>query len=399
MTSLYEILKASKGVPVDDMYTALLGRAVGGGSDASEIEYTGSVPVSIKADGSPIIAYRISGNLVQTGTPSPSSIITPQETGERTINLCPENWELGQYRDGVWEVVPNRRTSEYIPITAQIYRLTINAEQDISFININLFDENKTWVGNRVTIGMDAFSPTAQNILTPVLPSNAKYIRLVVRPYNEASYTLDTQTVINSKVMLSAGSSLPSFEPYGYKLAIESGGVTTPVYLSEPLRKIGEYADKVEGDTVTRYIKKLVLTGEETWYIYSVPNIQQFHTSGAQLMCLPASSFYSNITPYGMTPSTRSSYTFGCCGATAGDEVLFQMYGARDTFTDAAAWKAYLAAQYAAGTPVTIWYILATPTTETITAPTIPTVAGTQTFDINTTLKPSEVYIKYKGKA
>lgn len=41
---------------------------------------------------------------------------------------------------------------------------------------------------------------------------------------------------------------------------------------------------------------------------------------------------------------------------------------------------------------------LATPTTEIITAPTIPTVSGSNTLDVDTIIKPSKVSIKYKGR-
>jgi hypothetical protein len=75
------------------------------------------------------------------------------------------------------------------------------------------------------------------------------------------------------------------------------------------------------------------------------------------------------------------------------------------------AFKAYLAQQYAAGTPVCVWYVLATPTTGIVNEPirkintyadsvsgiTIPVTAGANTLSIGTTLQPSEVTATYKG--
>ena len=75
------------------------------------------------------------------------------------------------------------------------------------------------------------------------------------------------------------------------------------------------------------------------------------------------------------------------------------------------AFKTYLQQQYAAGTPVTIWYVLATETTgmvnepirkigdyaDTVSGITIPTITGKDTFDVLTTLKPSEVSLSYTG--
>ena len=59
----------------------------GGGGSWETIEYTGAVPVEILAAGEPLIDYLISGNMSQTGTPTPTTPIQPQECGERTGNL------------------------------------------------------------------------------------------------------------------------------------------------------------------------------------------------------------------------------------------------------------------------------------------------------------------------
>ena len=61
--------------------------------------------------------------------------------------------------------------------------------------------------------------------------------------------------------------------------------------------------------------------------------------------------------------------------------------------TDRASFNAYLAAQYANGTPVTVWYVLANPVTEQVTLPTLTPAKGSNTLSIGTTLPPSEVSI------
>ena len=73
------------------------------------------------------------------------------------------------------------------------------------------------------------------------------------------------------------------------------------------------------------------------------------------------------------------------------------MYGSKSQFADVTAWQQYLAQQYANGTPVTVWYILATAQTETFTAPSTPTSGSPQSFDVDTTLKPSEVSLTWHG--
>jgi hypothetical protein len=82
-------------------------------------------------------------------------------------------------------------------------------------------------------------------------------------------------------------------------------------------------------------------------------------------------------------------------------------------YTSAADFKAYLAAQYAAGTPVTVWYVLAEPETGIVNEPLakigdyvdeltftdsqiqIPTAEGTNTLSVDTTIPPSNIEINY----
>jgi hypothetical protein len=52
------------------------------------------------------------------------------------------------------------------------------------------------------------------------------------------------------------------------------------------------------------------------------------------------------------------------------------------TFSDVSALQNWLAAQYAAGTPVTIVYPLATPTTESVAGQTLQVQAGDNTLEI-----------------
>lgn len=86
-----------------------------------------------------------------------------------------------------------------------------------------------------------------------------------------------------------------------------------------------------------------------------------------------------------------------------------------DSSTTVEELKSYLASQYAAGTPVCVWYVLKEPTTGIVNEPLrkigdyadtvsmeqaqvqIPTNRGLTTIDVATTLKPSQAYIKYRG--
>ena len=180
-----------------------------------------------------------------------------------------------------------------------------------------------------------------------------------------------------------------------YAVPIALAGQTQTVYLSEPLRKIGDYADTVASDgTVTRRIGKVVLSGQETGWGTA--------GGGAQGYLHLTNTYNAHDTPQNLALSSHYSvaYTvtsqnlFGLGALTESPtskwngNIIFYIYG-----TGIDAFKEFLAEQYSAGTPVCIWYVLANPVTETFDAPTITPQKGSNTLTVNTTLPPSEVSI------
>jgi len=168
-----------------------------------------------------------------------------------------------------------------------------------------------------------------------------------------------------------------------HKIPISSANTTTPVYLGEV--------------QTTRKIKKLVLTGEENWQA-GTQNFYIFVTS-------QGAPYSSAICTHANNSSINNN----------GNALWIKKVDFPDTPT-IDNFKSYLAAQYAAGTPVTVWYVLATETTGIVNEPlmkigdyadtlsmeqagvSVPTVAGSNTLDVLTPVKPSEVYIKYNGE-
>lgn len=180
-----------------------------------------------------------------------------------------------------------------------------------------------------------------------------------------------------------------------YKIPISSANTTTPIYLGE-----------VE---TTRQVKKLVFDGTESWSRSTSGNNTRVYTPQIpECMSLsPAicTHFDYNVTNVGYP-------RIGEFVINSSKAIIFGVDG--NTFADVDAWKAYLAQQYAAGTPVCVWYVLATPTTAIVNEPLrkigdyadsvsmeqagvqIPTNNGTTVIDVDTTLKPSNIYIEYK---
>jgi hypothetical protein len=191
--------------------------------------------------------------------------------------------------------------------------------------------------------------------------------------------------------MLNTGSTALPYEPYGYKIPILIGRNT-----------INKYLGTVQ---TVRQIKKLVLTGEENCSRYDFLN-----TKGVSV---------SNMldTNYSRTNGLCSHYPVATGGALnslwigVNDKVLY-FVGILDALgiSSATDFKTYLSQQYANGTPVTVWYVLATLTTGITNEPlmkidnysdslttSIPCTAGENTLDVQTTIQPSEVTATFEG--
>lgn len=197
--------------------------------------------------------------------------------------------------------------------------------------------------------------------------------------------------------MLNLGSTALPYEPYGYKLPITVNATEYPIYLGE-----------VE---TTRRIKKLVLTGEENYIEYSFSGTLGVYVSN------PLDTKYTRAMGICSHYPVSTSATVNTLWIGVNDTRLY-FVGIRDALgvETAAEVKAWVTQQYANGTPVTVWYVLATPETAIVNEPlmkigdyadtvsfaqaqvTIPTVSGANVLDVPTTVPPSEVLIRGRIK-
>ena len=338
-----------------------------------------TLPADLYADGTNA-TVGLQGNMSQTGTPTPTTPITPSETGERTGNLLFKkipNANIGndgkisgyssEYEFALYvaEVEEGKTYTTGVSF-AQVYAL-YTSEPDVGSVSYN---------GTRSVI-----SSGVQSITIPT-GNSIKYIVL------RWASTIE-QTMFNE------GSTPLPYEPYGYKLDIKSASTTTPVYLGE-----------VE---TTRKIKKLVLTGQETITLYTIATGNLFRIELPTLRIqgqFALAGICSHYRPV-ILASDRVDGTISGGDALSVQEVVDIV----DNYATVEDFKSYLAAQYAAGTPVTVWYVLSSATTgilneplrkigdyaDTVSGISIPTITGKDTFDVLTTLKPSEVELTYTG--
>lgn len=373
-----------------------------GGSPPPEVrEYTGAVPVTITADGTPLIDFLISGNMEQSGTPSSENPIMPQGTGERTAQLF--DYQTGtptayKYLDEngneneVSELAPWYIT-DYIPIPDGVLSVTLSKICG-GVPAMCAYDASKNYITG---IKYDTGSAVTKVDITLTSSTPIHFIRFSYFLGNAGYDDISTK-------MLNSGSTALPYEPYGYKIPISSANTTTPVYLGE-----------VE---TTRKIKKQVFKGTENWrlatsdkrlFVLSSTIIDYYRVSNEDIAICSHYPTQSNV-EY-QSQISEGYATFYARGINNYKD--FYIYDT--TIGTVSEFKAYLAAQYAAGTPVTIWYVLAEPETAVVNEPLmkignyadtlsmeqagvqIPTNKGSTTVDVDTTLKPSEVYIKYMG--
>ena len=323
----------------------------------------------------------LKGNMSQIGTPTSTTPIQPSECGERTGNLFDKNatdtnngYVVDGYltSDGTIHTNNGYRTSEYIPILSNQKYITYAA--GLNTPSVCFYDANKNYISGVNYAG--------RQYATFTTPSDAKYVRLSFR------------NVDGTIMFLNLGGTPLPYEPYGIKIPILNNSQTTPVYLGE-----------VE---TTRRIRKLVLDGTEsvskdtgqdpTLYFLRYKHIQinSYCTHLRSVSSKPQSGEFSTVAQY-------DGYIFMNFGA--------DIMNAQQSGNTIEGFKEYLATQYAAGTPVTVWYVLAEPTTgivneplrkigdyaDTVSGITIPVTTGANTIDVDTTLKPSEVELTYTG--
>ena len=193
-----------------------------------------------------------------------------------------------------------------------------------------------------------------------------------------------------SDIMLNLGSTALPYEPYNR--------VTAPIYLGEV--------------PTTRRIGKLVLDGTETWYNNWRPTSGSYGT----ILSSSESKILNMILCTHLPQATYDDLYNGTVGISiVPGKVYLCAIRVPDTIASSdTEFKTWLAAQYAAGTPVTVWYVLATETTGVVNEPIrkigdyVDTVSADITLplsstepnivDVNTTLKPSSASFTYNKK-
>ena len=342
---------------------------------------TEAVENPLYSDGTAITSYTLKGNEEHTGTPSPSNPVMPNGVGERTEQLIPEFLRGSASTSGVnFEQIDSMtiraygELSSYVQQVSQIsfklsagtyYLWLYSTNSDTKFYpQIRSVDGQTTY-----RTGNGSFTLTEDTVVVPRFVGSSS-----------------TATIIdeNIKLMLNVGSQPLPFEPYGYKIPISTLQGSAVNYLGS-----------VQS---TRQIHKLVLTGDEAWVL-----------SGDIVYI--SSNYFPDLPVLGGSPLYCTHFPNDSTGMINGGSWWLQTKFA-DVASDVPTWKTWLQQQYAAGTPVTVWYVLATEETGIVNEPlmaigtyadsisnavSIPTTDGANSITVDTTVQPSEFTATWSG--
>ena len=331
--------------------------------------------------------------------PEPNNPVEIKSVGDKTKNLFdPSNMQSGNIstQSGTpSSSSSSTRSIDFIEVKPSTnYAWTIEGN-----VRVHFYNSEHTWLSSI------AITASKRYITTP---SNCAYIKITKSTPLATMKTYDIQ--------MEEGSTVTDYEPYGYKIPVTVGSNTVNIYLDEPLRKVGDYADYVDfaNGKVVRYIKKYTVTGTETI------GTRETTTSGLYCFSYKFSDIgmtdildYDSITGMVPYPKFMSNY-FAMKQTPATDDVFYDInageigannYSATDYnryfilsasgYTTDTDFKTWLASLYSAKTPVEVHYILETPTEQNIELPDITTNNGSTTITIGTTIKPSNFYVKY----
>lgn len=249
---------------------------------------------------------------------------------------------------------------------------------------------------------------------------NDVLVRDFIPCYRNSDWRAGFYDIVNDVFYTNASSSSADFMPgpdssivpVSYDVPVSVNGVDTNISLSSPLRKVGNYSDYIDyvNQRVVRNVGVKMLNGSENWEIHSVPG-RTFRLDGAFEDMANGQSIWDcgfcthlSITNITSTANfVESKFRFTASSPSGDPTTVITISGRRlyakfsNDFTTIEQLRAFLVAQYQAGTPVTLIYPLNNPVYESLTIPSIVVSSGSNTVNISTTPVASSVHIKYKS--
>lgn len=276
--------------------------------------------------------------------------------------------------DGTLATTASYKTSDFIPVIGgKTYCISKRGTVRSKFYNSSKEVLNDNW------------ATSTDAATTIIIPDEVSYFRF--------SYCINGDYKVDEATLqLELGSVETSYEPF-------TGFETTTVELNQPLRELPNgVKDTIENGVVTRRVGEITFNGSETW-LKNAGNANNwlYHIAithvNARGLCdsLPHNGI--DVINSDGAGINRVGFNF-----TQYEKVMYlnvgyymEQAGLTNTVENLKTWLQ--------SNPITVWYELATPTTEQITLPTLPSWYPYTNAWVGTELQPSfvEWHIKTAG--
>ena len=325
-------------------------------------------------------------------TPSPTNPIEVESVGDRTKNIADLSSSVkdkyidsqGVAQNGAYTGYSFAYT-KYIkvkPDTTYSFTIIHNSKGEEVNHRVIGWTSNKTFIRQESNI---VLSKTQVGAFTSTFTTSATTEYLTINYL----YAYGDDMRDAEYVQLEEGDTATPYEQYGYKIPVKVNDTTTTnIYLSEPLRRIGNYVDYIdfESQKVVRNVKAGLISSDllsdydnqyKRWRSIAINDCVRM--GGTRKIVGFADSFVwlSNEEPIGDIKD-GSIYL----GITAG---VYKLY-IHSLISDKTQFLNSLS-------ELNIYYPLNTPTEETITLPAINLPQNIVTIDIDTNIKPSKLTI------
>lgn len=276
--------------------------------------------------------------------------------------------------DGTLATTASYKTSDFIPVIGgKTYCISKRGTVRSKFYNSSKEVLNDNW------------ATSTDAATTIIIPDEVSYFRF--------SYCINGDYKVDEATLqLELGSVETSYEPF-------TGFETTTVELNPPLRALPNgVKDTIENGVVTRRVREITFNGSETWlknagnannWLYHIV-ITHVNAKG---LCDSLPHNEIDVINSDGSGINRVGFNF-----TQYEKVMYlnvgyymEQAGLTNTVDNLKTWLQ--------SNPITVWYELATPTTEQITLPTLPSWYPYTDAWVGTELQPSfvEWHIKTAG--
>lgn len=282
------------------------------------------------------------------------------------------------YKKVLWENAEGYTGQLKILFTFKYLKATVDSSAGVS---IHVFYADGTFVTVQHSSAVEADTWYVSNYNT--ITNSSKTVQKIQWSYGTGLNSSWVKDIIITKDITAT-----EYEPY-------RGNITSHIYLDEPLRKIGDYADYIDfkNQKVIRNIKEITLNGSENWrlqgtnengiisFIYSISN----ETAPSTISIPALSTHYSYKTTSLSNTTEQGFFVQRGAGVT---NIYIRMLN--EDIADIAAFKTWLSENN-----VMIYYQMATPTEEPISLPTLQTFKNTTIMSVDTTVLPSNIKVTY----